>query len=242
MHPIDVDEPPSWPYELREHVQGVAGALEETTQHVADLRPTEADCRETHHLLAGAVVKAYHATRLLEHEAAAIREQGLRLLDEQLVVERIEKAFEQGAINVEQRDHLHANHVFAQTFQTKSRADRVCLILSRHTLDEEPDGLWRLLGQWGGEAIYWTQGEAFERELRNFGKPSIVVAGLDLGDPDAGHLIFPGLLHALVGTLLRLQGRGAEIHYRFPIPPAAILDIWQPDNPEFDRHENLWRD
>lgn len=241
MRIVDIDDVSSWPVELRDLVQISAAELAGSTEYVPDLRPDEAASRRVHQLLVGSFVKAYHATRLLDHEVTAIREQGLRLLNEELVAGRIMRAYEGGVISDEQRSHLMKNHVFARKFQASIRKGRVCLILSRHTLDEEANGLWRLLAQWGGEGIYWTQGEEFERQLQDFGRPTIVVAGLDLSDPDSGHLIFPGLLHAFVGTVLNLEKRGAEVHYREPVPPEAILDVWQPGSIDYDQHESLWR-
>src|ERR1051325_3573481 len=104
MRIVDVDDPASWPTRLRAFVENQAESLRGTTETTADLRPTDEAQRAVHGLLAGCLVRAYHATRLLEHEVASIRDNGLRLLSADLVAERIHRAHQVGAITESQRD------------------------------------------------------------------------------------------------------------------------------------------
>ena len=235
---LDVDEPRTWPVDLRTLVESCACELDGTAGYVSDLHPNESALRRAHSLTGGYLVKGYHATHLLDYELEWIRTQGLRPLTRSLVEKKIHQAHRRGYFKDAERDHMLANNVFA-TNAFEHREGAVCLILSRRSLDE-PDGLWRPLAQWGGEGIYWPQGVDFEREvLRRLGKPAIVVAGLDLSDSSAKHHIVPGLLHALLGSIMPLDDPGAEVHYIGGVPPAAIIDIWQPGTPDFDRHVNL---
>ena len=75
---------------------------------------TPSDETEFLDLLVPYRLRAYHATRLLDHEMEAIRGQGIRLLTPEFVVERIENAFKHAAVTAEQQTRLLNNHHFAK--------------------------------------------------------------------------------------------------------------------------------
>lgn len=77
--------------------------------------------------------------------------------------------------------------------------------------------------------------------LQQLGTPSIVVAEINLGGDSQEHSVYPSLQHNLVECVLEIEDLGASVHYRDPIPPEHIVDIWQPGHPEYDRHVQLAR-
>jgi len=99
---VDVDDPTTWPQPLAAFVQQRVeeSELEELDLYVdLPLHELEAEARR---MLAGCLVRARHCTRLLDHEAEAIRSQGLRPLDLALVRERLDQVFERGLLTEEQ--------------------------------------------------------------------------------------------------------------------------------------------
>jgi hypothetical protein len=110
---------------------------------VEDLRVPVGWNAEFRRLFVGHRLRAYHATRLLDHEVAMIRGQGLRLLDEDLVVGRIKSAHESGHLSRVLRDRLLTGHVFAEADEAMTAAEAMAdLRPSSH----DESGLGHLIG------------------------------------------------------------------------------------------------
>lgn len=232
---VDVDNPESWPLQLRAEAEALAADLRGTTEYVGDLELPDGCDERFRELLVGSQLMAYHATRLLPHELASIRRQGLRLLTPELVSDRIRDAHAGGFISEAQRELLEGGTVFSKD-PAANRRDRICFFLSEETFKNQA-GLWRLLSTWGGEAIYWEHDERSDlvADLRRLGTPAIVVAGLrHLEEGWRAHAVWPELPKHFVGTLLDLQSRGADVHYGRPVPHRDIIDIWVPGDAPFD--------
>ena len=242
MGVVDVDDESTWPEQLVKWVDEWAEIRRGTTNYTEDLKIFEDETVLS--LLAGHTIRAYHCTRLLDHERETVREQGLRRLDAALVMERIRRAHEVGAITDAERAAFETGHQFALTSpRWKQRVEytqnQVCLVLSRVILDDA-HGVDPLLSTWGGEAIYFPLDKKHGERLRSMGRPSIVVANLDLSVP-GDHDIRPQLGSCLVGLRLTLNRGGSDVHYKAPVPPENIEAIWHPGDPDYDRHGELPR-
>ena len=236
---VDVDDPSTWPSAVLEPVRMVAEQLRGTTKYTNDLNIPLDDEDDFHALLSGWLVRAFHATRLLDHEVKMIRAQGLRPLSAELVTDRIDSAFEHSCISAEERDLLHLSHVFA-TGEEQRRAGTISLFIPERLLAEEPLGFEGLLNWWGGEAISRSSSaQSLPARLKRLGKPSVVVANIDLSAGQRTHLVFTQLSKVFVGCLLNLTGAWADVHYRTAIPPHDITAVWQPGDAEYDRFEDL---
>ena len=230
---VDVDDPHTWPDNLADRVHGLLDLVRDTVDGpefpCADLPLAEHE-DSTSRLLDGCLLRAYHATRLLPHEADAIRSQGLRILDERLVTDRLDAAHRHGHLtDIEHRALLEGRTL------SGNRVNKVLLFLSAASFTHDARGLRPLLTNWGGEGIYWQHihhDNPLRTKLRSFGTPTIVVATLDLTAADKV-LVFPGVTHALVGTALGLSTIGGSVHYYAPIPPAHIERLIQPGDPDY---------
>ena len=149
---LDIDDPSTWPSAVLEPVRMVAEQLRGTTELTNDLNIPLDDEDDFHALLSGWLVRAFHATRLLDHEVQMIRAQGLRPLSVELIEERINNAFDHSCVSEEERDQLRNAHVFA-TGETLNRAGEVSLFFPERDLAQRPEGFENLLAWWGGEAI-----------------------------------------------------------------------------------------
>ncbi len=235
---VSIDDRRTWPKPVSREVRSVAEQLHGTTQYECDLDipPDEDDAfRAT---LRGHFFRAYHATRLLDHEVESIRGSGLRILSEELVVQRVGAALDHNAITKKEQAALRSANVFAERKQAH-REGQICLALSSQQF-LNASGFCSLLSYWGGEAI--SKSSAIKRlpePVRRIGKPAIVVAAIDLSFPWRVHRVDPGVLHTFVATFLRLQNIGADVFYRTSVPPEQIVDIWQPGHPSYDRYAGL---
>ncbi len=231
---IDVDRPETWPHATREWAAGHAVAVAGTTRYTCDLALDECE-EEFRATFGGGALIAYHCTRLLSHEVEAIREQGLRLLDESLVRERIEAARSQGALSPEVQDRAERGNIYA-IGNLAGREAQICFVLGR-TIFDDAHGCVPLLAHWGGEAMRGSPQAS--PLLATIGVPTIVVARLDFSSSAPRATARPGLAKMFVGRILGTELCVADVFYRDPVPAGDLLDIWQPGHPEYDQYPRL---
>ena len=238
---VYLDDPDTWPEQVRERANAWADRLRGTTDYPSDLDLEHEDEDAFTALFADRCLVAYHATRLLDHEVAGIRANGLRRASYELVLDRIAAAHAEAAIDDELRERLVDANVFAER-DSSGRENQVCAVLSRESFNRQHRGFGYLLNEWGGELIGMSSGGAGLRpQLRTLGRPAIVVAALDLAQSWKTHYCAPSLHKAFVGGLLELEDQGATVHYRADVGPERVVDIGQPGHPEYDRHVALPR-
>jgi hypothetical protein len=234
---VDPDDPATWPPDVLGWVRAEADRLAGMAEFASDLSTALAEREhKLRALIAPRKVLVYHATRLLEHEIAEIRASGLVPLSRNLVNRRIRRAYECGLLTTAERDRLDANTVYALDEQ-EGREGQICFEVGRSAFDDSSSGFAWLLSLWGGEGIYWALAD--ERDPPTLGRPTIVVAQIDVAVPEDHLRVFPGLAPVFVGTVLRLPGRYGDVLFRPPVPASDILDLWHPGDPEYDRHPGL---
>jgi hypothetical protein len=244
----DPDDRSTWPLDVADWVAVRADRLRGTTEWSSDLKLATEDEAGFRTLFAGAKLRAYHCTRLLDHEIATIRERGLRLLTLELVEEKVEAAFNAGAFTVAERDTLRATHVFAQGAQ-RLRENRLALCMGRQAF-ADPSGFESLLSIWGGEAIYMGTPQVLclplphgWPDLRKVGRPAIIVAAIE-SSPEHWldlHWHHP-LGQVFVGIELGLEDAYSDVDYLAPILPEDVLAIWQPRDVEYGGFPGLPQD
>ncbi len=238
---VDLDDPTTWPSPAYVAANRWAKRLRGTTEYVTDLNLATEDEDSFRALLRGHPLRAFHATRLLDHEVEGIRDQGLLVASQDLVRARLSAAYEAGALDDELRRLLLTSNVFHEG-DARYRSGQVCLILGRRTFDHSPHGVGPLMSEWGGELITMSRGGAVLRpRLRRLGTPAIVVVRVELSESWRIHSCFPSLHKLFVGRLLELQELGADVFLRRPVPSKDVLDIWQPGHPDFDLHPHIPR-
>ncbi|MET9694147.1 hypothetical protein ABZY81_37930 [Streptomyces sp. NPDC006514] len=201
--------PHTWPQALTDLVRQLAddgrsaGHEPESDQDLPLSKHEEVVLRH----LDGKLVRARHGTRLLDHEKKEITAKGLRLLNAELVNDRLDQAHTPGYLTATEHQVLRAKNCTVPEHRGPGRREvQVCLTLSTAAMAHHSQGLHRLLSYWGGEAICWQHCESDQElaaKLRSLGSPSIVTALLDLTAPSAGpHFVYPAMVHLLVGKAL----------------------------------------
>lgn len=241
---IDVDDPGSWPDDLREAVSELAEA-QGSPEHLDEIDlPDDGD--DFQELIRGRLVRAFHATRLLEHEIANIRFGGLAPLSQALIERRIQGAVIAGDLEqLAGESLLHGNALKSR--RNELRADQVCLFLSDCVMRDEVGGIWKLLTIWGGEGINFTHAGNAHKEVLRIGQPAIVVAHLDLSGNTISYNCWPELRRIFVGRWLGFgvnkEGRfGASLYYYGAIPGNRVEDVLIPGHPAYDRYPDLPRE
>jgi len=120
-------------------------------------------------------ILGFHATRLLPEESLSILRDGLEPLSQDLLERRLALVQKMGLISNETRINLLAN----SQANAENRAGNVCMF---HTLAtcEDRNGLERLFGLFGGEALYWyfADDEPTRKILQSIGRPALVLCVL----------------------------------------------------------------
>jgi hypothetical protein len=223
--PVDVDDPNTWPEAVCDVVSRWAEQCRGATEYTVDLPlklGLEASFLE---LLAGHFLRGYHYTRLLPHEHAMIRNEGLRILSPDLLSNRIEAASTAGEISAHEAMVLSGAHVFASG-EHQYREGQVCLVLSRRVFERDPDACLPLLTTWGGEGLYMSAGAvSHKNRLSELGSPVVVTALFKVGSTAPKSNVFPAIHKVFVGASLGLCDVGGDVFYRASIPSKDIERI-----------------
>ncbi|WP_327286608.1 hypothetical protein [Streptomyces sp. NBC_01205] len=242
---VDVDDTSTWPADLADLIarlaRGIPKAKIKRLDSASDLHNVARELAQyddqVREILAGCLLRTYHATRLLDYEVEDVRKLGLLALTEESLDERVDRAVAAGFIAAADVAvmRLSTAAVHEPSHMVKHRFGEVSVVTSRQPLAQA----WprRYLSNWGGEVRQfgplWTDGE-FER-IRRIGRPSLIVAGIDVSTPAAAgsgrELVFD-----FIGVWLGLNGNGVVIHHAADIPGEQIMDVCQPGHPEYDRH------
>lgn len=223
--PIDVDDPTTWPNQIYRITSQWAERLSGTTIYTNDLQLSLDLVEPFRELFIGYLVRAYHYTRLLDHERTMVLSKGLRPLSAELLFDRIESARSAGSISKVEAEEFHRAHVFASGEQ-QHREGQVCLSLSKRVFEQDFEDCLPLLTNWGGEGLYSSSGSVLLRErFKTLGSPTKVIALLELGERASNHFVSPPLHKVFVGSLLGLSDVGADVFYRAPVPSEHIEGI-----------------
>lgn len=240
-----MDDVSTWPGGVCAAVESLADTVQGNPTHYDELDLDPGAVKAVGELLADHSIRAYHCTRLLEHEAHDIRRDGLSPLSRELIKRRIRAACDHDAIAPTERDRLLSGHMFA-TEEHHTRGRRLGNISFAATLepfDTHFRAINPLLSNWGGEALYYSAGIAEDERVRlsQIGTPSIVVASLPIKQPEPMKTFF-ALPVYFTATWLGLSDVGCDLIYRAPVPGPDVLGIWQPGGPEYDRFAQLVRE
>ena len=117
---------------------------------------------------------------------------------------------------------------------------QIRFVVGSSSFQASPTGCDDLMSIWGGEALYMGAVEA-ELLTRGLGRPTLVVAQIDLSVSHTVSPSFPALNRLFAVVVLGTEKLTADVFYRADVPPGDVIAIVQPGNPEYDRHQGLPR-
>lgn len=174
---LDYDHPASWPSDVAVFLDEHRAAFEDwgtlqrftTGQQYDRLIHGLGEALQSHKIL------AWHCTRLLEHEAADILQNGMRLPSVETLIRRIDAALSAGVFSPAIAQGFRLRH----QADSPTRAGRIWFLFTRPHNDDGVEDFFRF---WGGEALY----AAIDRDpelgpvLRSVGIPSVVEAAIPM--------------------------------------------------------------
>ncbi|WP_432079682.1 hypothetical protein [Streptomyces sp. YPW6] len=239
---IEIDRPGEWPAELTSWVKTAADLVRgiktyDKLREDGDLGAFDPRLRE---LLAGRLVRTFHATRLLDYEVDDIRSSGLLRLTPQLLQDRRDKALNSQVITEKEHRTLTESDAFETDPYVKHRVGKVCVVGNRQLLHDRRVG--DQFSFWGGKAQYssgaWE--DLASDRVKKLGQPALVVPLLDVSDPKVA-VLTTELIYPFVGSYLGLERVGCLIDYEADVPGDRIEAVWCPGDAEYDVFERFPR-
>lgn len=242
---VDIDDPSSWLREVRSTVEGVLGRVtdrawrDDPYDHLgwSDSEEDELRLREQ---LAECRIVGYHATRLLPHEIADIRDgTGLSVLTNDLRRRKVDDARRHfpSVFDNDDPDGIRLLRSGPNDWQDSAnvRLGFLDFVAPFTMFHHDARGLMNLFDTWGGETLGClaggTDSSALSQHLTALSEPVIVEFGARVPT-----LNRTPLLPAFAGWLGEVPGRyWHQWRTTESIPPAFVLDIiettstrWQP--------------
>lgn len=229
--PVNLDEPASWPQELRDLACEAAQHEGCQGSYTGDMRPPIHLADRIRAVLRDYGIVVYQCARLLDSEVADIRLNGLRAASMSLLSDKVKAARGEGLLTDDQAERLLASGVFTADQQREARTDEICALTILRTLTIDPNGTRPLLTYWGGEITYFWQTRThpdLAEVLQKIGHP--VLIEFQHRPRPADHY-WPDLANIAIGRYRNLDDCAGEVHIRVQrgdrIP---VLDVWQHDD------------
>lgn len=248
---VDIDDPDSWPSEVARLVSDVVEGLTDPGwrdypyDHLG-WSDYEEEERRLRGLLADHRLVGYHATRLLPHEIAQIREvTGLEVLSEELRQRKVSEARinHPDAFPGDDPDGTMLLRSGPNDWQGTAdvRLGYLDFVAPFTMFDHDARGLMNILDTWGGETLGWLTKEggpnAISLRLTALSEPAIVELAARVPTLNLTPLLpaFAGRLGEVPGSYWH-QWRTTET-----IPPRYVLDIITPGSERWPATLDLYR-
>ncbi|WP_395307966.1 hypothetical protein V4U86_21640 [Mycobacterium sp. AMU20-3851] len=231
ISPVNLDEPATWPQELRDLAHEATQQEGCRGSNTVDLRPAPYLSDRIRSILFDYGVVVYQCARLLDSEVADIRLNGLRATSASLLHDKVRAAREEGVLTEHHAERLLTKGVLTAPEQRAARVDEVCALTILRTLTVDPYGTQPLLNYWGGEITYFWQIDEdpdLAEVLRSIGNPVLIEFQ---HRPCPTDHCSPELANVVIGRYQDLDDCAGEIHIRLPhgkrIP---AIEVWQRDD------------
>jgi hypothetical protein len=171
-------------------------------------------------------IRAWHYTRLTDAETDTLRNTGIYASTLETIRRRLDAQVAAGVFSAEIADALFAQSPFHHDEQSGPRSNKFWM--TSHPVGIEHSGVTLLLGNWGGEAVYfWLKDAMLEELVAGIGKPRVIEMAVPL---DATRHAYSAS-RAIVATFGRTLGcvpddtGGFDLYATRSLGPQAVLAI-----------------
>lgn len=178
-------------------------------------------------------IRAWHYTRMIDEEVAALRREGVYLSSLDSIRVRLAAQVKAGAFSEEVSDRLFADSPF-QSEQLDSRSNKFWMVSHPVVIDD--GGVELLLESWGGESAYfWQLDPELQALLRRLGRPRVLEIAMPL--TYSRHSF--SAAEAAVATYGRMLGcrpdkGGFDLYTHQPLPAEHVLAVHSEGEPNYD--------
>lgn len=163
---IDLASPATWPRDVHDAVSAVADEVRDQQEvrpdfPACDLRLHDYEFagvaeERVRRAIGDRLLQAYHATRLLPHEEAMIRSEGLLVLSDDLRDRKLAEAVNAHPDLIDERGADLLRRSGPLTWGGGVRRGLAWVVAPFYITEDDVSGLRPLMERWGGEAIGWT--------------------------------------------------------------------------------------
>lgn len=122
-------------------------------------------------VMSSRTIRGWHYTRLIDEEVEIIRRNGIYPSSLESIRARLGRLVEAGIISPAEADRLFADSPYHE--QNDIRANRFWMTSNPITVDSS--GVTLLLGNWGGEGVYfWQQNSDLKKRVAEIGRPRVL--------------------------------------------------------------------
>jgi hypothetical protein len=177
-------------------------------------------------------IRAFHYTRLTDHEVTDIRRYGVHLSTPETLRRRLEALISGSDLSRTIADKLYAQSPF-HSDQFESRSGKFWMV--SHPVKVDDSGVTPLMMHWGGEvASMWAKDRSLLTPLSAIGKPRVLEVAVPLSA--TRHSFSAG--KAVLATFARSRGcipekQAFDLYAKDPLPPSAILAVHTEDDRSF---------
>lgn len=178
-------------------------------------------------------IRTWHYTRLTDDEVEGIRRAGVHPSTLETTRNRLDARVVAGDFSAEVADELFKASPLQNREQLEARANRFWM--TSHPLEIDDCGVELLLGNWGGEAVYfWLQDNRLETIVASIGKPRVLELVVPVNTTDRAYYAAESVLGSFGLVLGCSPERGAfDLYCSSPLGPDAVLAIHTEGEPRF---------
>jgi hypothetical protein len=178
-------------------------------------------------------IRAWHYTRLIDAEVGALRRGGIYPSTLERIRQRLDAQVTADVFSAELADALFAASPFHHPEQCGPRSNKFWM--TSQPVAIEGSGVELLLGNWGGEGVYfWLQDAKLKELVAGIGKPRVLEMAVPLNATRHAY----SAAEAIVATFGRTLGlapyrKDFDLYVTCPLGPDALFAIHTEGEPRF---------
>lgn len=170
-------------------------------------------------------IRAWHYTRLTDDEAGLVRQVGIYPSTLATIRRRLDARTAAGDLTAETADGLFAASPFHHHSQGVSRSNKFWM--TSHPISHDDIGVELLLGNWGGEGVYfWLRDPMLEKIVACIGKPRVLELEVPISVTSRSHAAAVAVIAAFGRSRgCRPDREAFDLYSTHAIGPEAVIKI-----------------